>query len=92
MELMENDWSDPSTAVTGKLPPLEGLFHALVSEGRSVLMVCDDEALLDACGQSVLRKLRQGSSVEVSALFDMDREVLLKRFNRLIENLSVDRL
>jgi len=77
-------------AETGKLPPLEGLFHALAHEGRSVLMVSDDEALLDTCGQSVLRKLRQSPGVEVSAIFDMDREVLLQRFNRLIENFSVD--
>lgn len=87
---METDWSNPQSAETGKLPPLEGLFHALAHEGRSVLMVSDDEALLDACGQSVVRKLRQSPGVEVSAMFDMDREVLLQRFNRLIENLSVD--
>lgn len=87
---METDWSNPLSAETGKLPPLEGLFHALAHEGRSVLMVSDDEALLDACGQSVVRKLRQNHAVEVSAMFDMDREVLLQRFNRLIENLSVD--
>jgi hypothetical protein len=53
-------------------------------------MVCDDEALLDTCGQSVLRKLRQSPGVEVSAIFDIDRELLLQRFNRLIENFSVD--
>jgi hypothetical protein len=87
---METDWSNPTSAETGKLPPLEGLFHALAHEGRSVLMVSDDEALLDTCGQSVVRKLRQNHAVEVSAMFDMDREVLLQRFNRLIETLSVD--
>ena len=87
---METDWSKPTSAETGKLPPLEGLFHALAHEGRSVLMVSDDEALLDTCGQSVVRKLRQNHAVEVSAMFDMDREVLLQRFNRLIETLSVD--
>lgn len=87
---METDWSNPMSAETGKLPPLEGLFHALAHEGRSVLMVSDDEALLDTCGQSVVRKLRQNHAVEVSAMFDMDREVLLQRFNRLIETLSVD--
>jgi septal ring-binding cell division protein DamX len=87
---METDWSNPTSADTGKLPPLEGLFHALAHEGRSVLMVSDDEALLDTCGQSVVRKLRQHQAVEVSAMFDMDREVLLQRFNRLIETLSVD--
>ena len=87
---METDWSKPMSAETGKLPPLEGLFHALAHEGRSVLMVSDDEALLDTCGQSVVRKLRQNHAVEVSAMFDMDREVLLQRFNRLIETLSVD--
>ncbi len=87
---METDWSNPTSADTGKLPPLEGLFHALAHEGRSVLMVSDDEALLDTCGQSVVRKLRQNHAVEVTAMFDMDREVLLQRFNRLIETLSVD--
>lgn len=87
---METDWDTPQSAETGKLPPLEGLFHALAHEGRSVMMVSDDDALLDACGQSVVRKLRQKNGVEVSAMFDMDREVLLQRFNRLIENLSVD--
>lgn len=87
---METDWSPSAAPEQGKLPPLEGLFHALAHEGRSVLMVSDDEALLDACGQSVVRKLRQSAGVEVSAMFDMDREVLLQRFNRLIENLSVD--
>ncbi len=87
---METDWSPSAAPEQGKLPPLEGLFHALAHEGRSVLMVSDDEALLDACGQSVVRKLRQSPGMEVSAMFDMDREVLLQRFNRLIENLSVD--
>ena len=87
---METDWNNPMSAETGKLPPLEGLFHALAHEGRSVMMVSDDDALLDACGQSVVRKLRHNPSVEVCAMFDMDREVLLQRFNRLIENLSVD--
>ena len=87
---METDWSNSLSAETGKLPPLEGLFHALAHEGRSVMMVSDDDTLLDACGQSVVRKLRQNPGVEVSAMFDMDREVLLQRFNRLIENLSVD--
>ena len=87
---METDWSNSLGAETGKLPPLEGLFHALVHEGRSVMMVSDDEDLLDACGQSVVRKLRQNPGVEVSAIFDMDREALLQRFGRLVENLSVD--
>lgn len=87
---METDWSPSAAPEQGKLPPLEGLFHALAHEGRSVLMVSDDEALLDACGQSVVKKLRQSPGMEVSAMFDMDREVLLQRFNRLIENLSVD--
>lgn len=87
---METDWSPSAAPEQGKLPPLEGLFHALAHEGRSVLMVSDDEALLDACGQSVVRKLRQSHGMEVSAMFDMDREVLLQRFNRLIENMSVD--
>lgn len=87
---METDWSPSAAPEQGKLPPLEGLFHALAHEGRSVLMVSDDEALLDACGQSVVRKLRQSPGMEVSAMFDMDREVLLQRFNRLIEKLSVD--
>lgn len=87
---MEPDWSNPLSAETGKLPPLEGLFHALAHEGRSVLMVSDDEALLDTCGQSVVRKLRQNPDMEVSAMFDMDREVLLQRFGRHVEGLSVD--
>jgi hypothetical protein len=87
---MDKDLNNPLNAETGKLPPLEGLFHALAHEGRSVLMVSDDEALLDTCGQSVVRKLRQTAGIEVSAMFDMDREVLLQRFNRLIENFSVD--
>jgi hypothetical protein len=79
---MDEDLNNPLNAETGKLPPLEGLFHALAHEGRSVLMVSDDEALLDTCGQSVVRKLRQTAGIEVSAMFDMDREVLLQRFNR----------
>ena len=87
---MATDGNNPLSTETGKLPPLEGLFHALVHEGRSVMMVSDDEDLLDACGQSVVRKLRQNPGVEVSAIFDMDREVLLQRFGRLVENLSVD--
>jgi len=87
---METDWNPSAAPGHDKLPPLEGLFHALAHEGRSVLMVSDDEALLDACGQSVVRKLRQSPDMEVSVMFDMDREVLLQRFARLVENLSVD--
>jgi hypothetical protein len=88
--LMETDWNPSAAPGHDKLPPLEGLFHALAHEGRSVLMVSDDEALLDACGQSVVRKLRQSPDMEVSVMFDMDREVLLQRFARHVENLSVD--
>lgn len=87
---MEPDWNPSAAPGHDKLPPLEGLFHALAHEGRSVLMVSDDEALLDTCGQSVVRKLRQSPDMEVSVMFDMDREVLLQRFARLVENLSVD--
>lgn len=87
---METDWSNPLSTETGKMPPMEGLFHALAHEGRSVLMVSDDEALLDTCGQSVVRKLRQIPDMEVSVMFDMDREVLLQRFGRHVEGLSVD--
>ena len=87
---METDWNPSAAPGHDKLPPLEGLFHALAHEGRSVLMVSDDEALLDACGQSVVRKLRQSPDMEVSVMFDMDREVLLQRFARHVENLSVD--
>ena len=50
---METDWSPSAAPEQGKLPPLEGLFHALAHEGRSVLMVSDDEALLDACAHLV---------------------------------------
>jgi septal ring-binding cell division protein DamX len=87
---METDWNPSAAPGHDKIPPLEGLFHALAHEGRSVLMVSDDEALLDACGQSVVRKLRQNPDMEVSVMFDMDREVLLQRFARHVENLSVD--
>lgn len=87
---METDWNPSAAPGHDKLPPLEGLFHALAHEGRSVLMVSDDEALLDTCGQSVVRKLRQSPDMEVSVMFDMDREVLLQRFARHVENLSVD--
>ncbi|MDP4621906.1 MAG: SPOR domain-containing protein [Hydrogenophaga sp.] len=87
---METDWNPSAAPGHDKLPPLEGLFHALAHEGRSVLMVSDDEALLDTCGQSVVRKLRQNPDMEVSVMFDMDREVLLQHFARHVENLSVD--
>lgn len=87
---MESDWNNTLNAETGKLPPLEGLFQALAHEGRSVLMVSDDEALLDTCGQNVMRKLRQNPDIEVVAMFDMDREILLQRFGRHVESLSVD--
>jgi hypothetical protein len=57
---------------------------------RSSLLLCGDDSALDRQAQSLLQGLRKADSVETALIFDMDRSLLLERFNRLLSAMTVD--
>lgn len=57
---------------------------------RSSLLLCGDDAALDRQAQALLQGLRRAGGVETALVFDMDRALLLERFNRLLADMTVD--
>ena len=57
---------------------------------RSSLLLCGDDAALDRQAQLLLQGLRKADKVETALIFDMDRSLLLERFNRLLSEMTVD--
>ena len=69
---------------------LQALDDAIVGQRTSVLLASDDGQALDTCGRALLRRLRQRDGLDTSVLYDMDRQLLVERFNRLLESMSID--
>lgn len=69
---------------------LQALDDAIVGQRTSVLLASDDGQALDTCGRALLRRLRQHDGLDTSVLYDMDRQLLVERFNRLLESMSID--
>jgi hypothetical protein len=57
---------------------------------RYNLLLCGDDSTLDREAQSLLHGLRRAGNVETALLFEMDRQLLLERFNRLLAEISVE--
>lgn len=68
---------------------VEEMVEVLVSHQSSLLLCSDDDGLLDRQAQLLIHGLRRVERVETALLFEMDRELLLERFNRLLSDMTV---
>ena len=62
----------------------------LVSRRCSLLLCSDDGPLLDRQAQMLMRTLRDVADIETAVLLEMDRGLLLDRFNRLLAELTLE--
>ena len=62
----------------------------LVNRRSSLLLCSDDGAVLDRQAQMLMRNLRDVADVETAVLLEMDRGLLLERFNRLLSEFTVE--
>lgn len=89
-------WSAGATAMQDAAPRLfdaagaDDCVDVLVNRRCSLLMCSDDGALLDRQAQMLLRNLRDVADVETAVLLEMDRGLLLDRFNRLLGEFSLE--
>ena len=80
--------SQPDRATSATL--ITELENALVSDRLNVLMASDDVLMLDTCAKGLIERLRSRHAIQVSALFDLSREMILERFNALVDVLPVE--
>jgi hypothetical protein len=69
---------------------VEDWSEILVRNRSSLLLCADDDVALDRQAQALLQALRRAESVETALLFEMDRTLLLERFNRLLGSMTVE--
>lgn len=62
----------------------------LVNRRCSLLLCSDDGPLLDRQAQMLMRTLRDVADIETAVLLEMDRGLLLDRFNRLLADLTLE--
>lgn len=62
----------------------------LVNRRCSLLLCSDDGAVLDRQAQTLLRNLRDVADVETAVLLEMDRGLVLERFNRLLGEFTLE--
>ena len=62
----------------------------LVNRRSSLLLCSDDGAVLDRQAQMLMRNLRDVADVETAVLLEIDRGLLLERFNRLLSEFTVE--
>jgi hypothetical protein len=80
--------SQPDRATSATL--ITELEHALVSDRLNVLIASDDAAMRDTCAKGLLERLRSRHAAQISVLFEMNRELILERFNALVDALPVE--
>jgi hypothetical protein len=80
--------SKPDRATSAAL--ITELEQALVSERLNVLMASDDAVMLDTCAKGLVDRLRNHHGAHVSLLFEINRELILERFNALVDALPVE--
>ena len=85
-EALESDAGSPRLYDAGAV---EDWVDILVAR-RSSLLLCGDDSALDRQAQLLLQGLRKAGGVETALIFDMDRSLLLERFNRLLSDMTVD--
>ena len=69
---------------------LERLVMAIHQDKLSAALVCDSEGLLDHYGRMLVKKLRAVQNLSVEVYYPNSTEALLNRFNRILEDVSMD--
>ncbi len=69
---------------------LERLTEAIVQEKLSAALVSESEGLLDHYGRILVQRLRERNGLNVEVYYPNSTEALITRFNKILENISVD--
>ena len=69
---------------------LDRLTEAIVQEKLSAALVSESEGLLDHYGRILVQRLRERNGLNVEVYYPNSTEALITRFNKILENISVD--
>ena len=69
---------------------LDRLTEAIVQENLSAALVSESEGLLDHYGRILVQRLREINGLNVEVYYPNSTEALITRFNKILENISVD--
>ncbi len=69
---------------------LDRLVDAINKEMLSAALISDSEGLLDHYGRILVKKLREIGNLEVEVYYPNSTEALLNRFNKILEDISID--
>ena len=69
---------------------LDRLVDAINKEMLSAALISDSEGLLDNYGRILVKKLREIGNLEVEVYYPNSTEALLNRFNKILEDISID--
>ncbi len=69
---------------------LDRLTEAIVQEKLSAALVSESEGLLDHYGRILVQRLRERNGLNVEVYYPNSTDALLTRFNKILENISVD--
>ena len=69
---------------------LDRLTEAIVQEKLSAALVSESEGLLDHYGRILVQRLRDHNGLNVEVYYPNSTEALITRFNKILENISVD--
>ena len=69
---------------------LDRLTEAIVNEKFSAALVSESEGLLDHYGRILVQRLRERNGLNVEVYYPNSTEALITRFNKILENISVD--
>ena len=89
-------WTQGAGAAPDAAPRLfdaagaEDCVDVLVNRRCSLLLCSDDGPLLDRQAQMLMRTLRDVADIETAVLLEMDRGLLLDRFNRLLAEFTLE--
>lgn len=78
----------PATGLSSQI--LQELEQAIAVEHLNVLISGDETAQLDECAKALLDRLRRRSALQIAVVFDMSRELIVDRFNALVESMPVE--
>ena len=69
---------------------LDRLTEAIVQEKLSAALLSESEGLLDHYGRILVQRLRERNGLNVEVYYPNSTEALITRFNKILENISVD--
>ena len=69
---------------------LDRLTEAIVQEKLSAALLSESEGLLDHYGRILVQRLRERNGINVEVYYPNSTEALITRFNKILENISVD--